>query len=70
METLWANPKMKALAAEFDEYRATIEFGDPLVVARKYGKGRVCAVSDHAPVRPRAGTIGATAWRRGATRRS
>ncbi len=44
METLWAHPKMKALAAEFDEYRAAIEFGDPLVVARKYGKGRVCAV--------------------------
>ena len=44
METLWAHPKMKALAAEFDEYRAAIEFGDPLVVARRYGKGRVCAV--------------------------
>ncbi|HTU94181.1 MAG TPA: BatA domain-containing protein [Gemmataceae bacterium] len=44
METLWAHPKMKALAAEFDEYRTAIEFGDPLVVARKYGKGRVCAV--------------------------
>ncbi len=44
METLWAHPKMKPLAAEFDEYRAAIEFGDPLVVARKYGKGRVCAV--------------------------
>lgn len=44
METLWANAKMKALAAEFDEYRAAIEFGDPLVVARRYGKGRVCAV--------------------------
>jgi len=44
METLWAHSKMKALAAEFDEYRTTIEFGDPLVVARKYGKGRVCAV--------------------------
>src|SRR5579884_3812560 len=44
METLWAHPKMKALAAELDEYRAAIEFGDPLVVARRYGKGRVCAV--------------------------
>ncbi len=44
METLWAHPKMKPLAAEFDEYRAAIEFGDPLVVARKHGKGRVCAV--------------------------
>ncbi len=44
MEILWAHPKMKALAAELDEYRTTIEFGDPLVVARRYGKGRVCAV--------------------------
>jgi hypothetical protein len=44
MEVLWAHPKMKALAAEFDEYRTTIEFGDPFVVARRYGKGRVCAV--------------------------
>jgi hypothetical protein len=44
MEALWAHPKMKALAAEIDEFRAAIEFGDPFVVARKYGKGRVCAV--------------------------
>jgi hypothetical protein len=44
MEALWAHPKMKALAAEFDEFRTTIEFGDPFVVARRYGKGRVCAV--------------------------
>jgi hypothetical protein len=44
MEILWAHPKMKSLATEFDEYRTTIEFGDPLVVARRYGKGRVCAV--------------------------
>lgn len=44
METLWVHPKMKALAAEFDEYRTAIEFGDPLLVARRYGKGRVCAV--------------------------
>jgi hypothetical protein len=44
MGILWAHPKMKALAAELKEFRTTIEFGDPLVVARKYGKGRVCAV--------------------------
>ena len=44
MKILWAHPKMKALAAEFEEFRTTIEFGDPLVVARRYGKGRVCAV--------------------------
>jgi len=44
METLWAHPKMKNLAAQFDEFRTAIEFGDPLVVARKHGKGRVCAI--------------------------
>jgi hypothetical protein len=44
MEVLWANPKMKSLASDIDEFRVTIEYGDPLVVARKYGKGRVCAV--------------------------
>ncbi len=44
MEVLWAHPKMKALGAEIDEFRTTIEYGDPLVVTRKYGKGRVCAV--------------------------
>jgi hypothetical protein len=44
METLWAHPKMKGLASQFDEFRTTIEFGDPFIVARQYGKGRVCAV--------------------------
>ncbi len=44
MEVLWAHPKMKALGAEIDEFRTTIEYGDPLVVTRRYGKGRVCAV--------------------------
>ena len=44
MEVLWAHPKMKSLARQLDEFRTTIEFGDPLVVARSLGKGRVCAV--------------------------
>jgi hypothetical protein len=44
MEVLWAHPKMKGLATQLDEFRTTIEFGDPLVVARRYGKGRVCAM--------------------------
>jgi hypothetical protein len=44
METLWAHPKMKGLAAQFEAFRTTIEFGDPLVVARRLGKGRVCAI--------------------------
>jgi hypothetical protein len=44
MEVLWAHPKMKSLAAQLDEFRTTIEYGDPLVVARRFGKGRVCAM--------------------------
>ncbi|HEY7157025.1 MAG TPA: BatA domain-containing protein [Gemmataceae bacterium] len=44
MEVLWAHPKMKGLAAQIDEFRTTIEFGDPLIVARRHGNGRVCAV--------------------------
>jgi hypothetical protein len=44
MEVLWSHPKMKGLAAQIKEYRTTIEFGDPFVVARRYNKGRVCAV--------------------------
>jgi hypothetical protein len=44
MEILWAHPKMKGLAAQFDEFRTTIEYGDPLVVARSLGKGKVCAI--------------------------
>jgi hypothetical protein len=44
MEVLWAHPKMKGLAAQFDEFRTTIEYGDPLVVARSLGKGKVCAI--------------------------
>jgi hypothetical protein len=44
MDNLWNHPKMKALAAQLDAFRETIQYGDPLVVARAYGKGRVCAI--------------------------
>jgi hypothetical protein len=44
MPSLWAHPKMKTLAADIKEFRETVLYGDPLVVARRLGKGRVVAV--------------------------
>jgi Aerotolerance regulator N-terminal len=41
MPELWAQPRMKALASQLKGFRETIEFGDPLVLTRRYGKGRV-----------------------------
>jgi len=43
MKDLWAQPRMKALASQIETFRDTVKFGDPLVVARPYGKGRVVA---------------------------
>jgi hypothetical protein len=43
MTELWAHPKLKNLAAEIDRFRETVLYGDPLVVTRRHGKGRVVA---------------------------
>ena len=43
MVELWANPKMKALKNDIDDFLKTVKYGDPLVVTRPYGKGRVLA---------------------------
>jgi len=43
MPELWARPQMKALAAEINQIRESALFGDPLLVARPYGKGKVTA---------------------------
>jgi hypothetical protein len=43
MPELWAHPEMRALKDEIDALRATLQFGDPLVVTRSYGKGQVLA---------------------------
>ena len=40
---LWAHPKMKGIAAEVEDLRKTVLYGDPLLLARPYGKGRVAA---------------------------
>jgi hypothetical protein len=44
METLWNHPKMKDLGAQIDDLHRAVLYGDPLVVTRPYGKGRVVAL--------------------------
>src|SRR5205085_11378306 len=44
MPALWAEPAMRGLAEEIKEFREAVLFGDPLVVARRYGRGRTVAV--------------------------
>ena len=43
MTNLWAEPKMKPLAEQIRRFIETVRYGDPLVVARPYGKGRIVA---------------------------
>lgn len=43
MPALWARPQMKTLAQEINQVRESALFGDPLLVARPYGKGKVVA---------------------------
>ncbi|MFM7149494.1 MAG: BatA domain-containing protein [Gemmataceae bacterium] len=52
---LWKNPEMKALAAEIREFRETVLYGDPLLVSRQSGKGRVVAFLTTAGTSPRRG---------------
>jgi hypothetical protein len=44
MATLWAHPRMLGLAEQLNSFREAVLYGDPLVVTRTYGKGRVVAV--------------------------
>jgi hypothetical protein len=44
MAELWAQPKMLPLKGQLESFRETVLYGDPLVVGRGYGKGRVVAV--------------------------
>jgi hypothetical protein len=43
MKNMWEEPKMKALAERIRQLIDTLRFGDPLLVSRNYGKGRVVA---------------------------
>jgi hypothetical protein len=44
MAALWAHPKLLGLAEQINAFRDAVLYGDPLVVSRVYGKGRVAAV--------------------------
>ncbi len=43
MAELWARPQMRRLAQELKQAREAALFGDPLLVTRPYGKGKVVA---------------------------
>jgi hypothetical protein len=43
MSDLWGHAEMKSLASEIKEFRDSVLFGDPLVVSKLQGKGRVVA---------------------------
>ncbi|MFL5241152.1 MAG: hypothetical protein ACJ8FY_03510, partial [Gemmataceae bacterium] len=40
----WNLPEMQTLKNEVEQLRDTVQYGDPLVVVKKYGKGRVVAI--------------------------
>jgi hypothetical protein len=44
MAVLWAHPRMLGLADQLNTFRDRVLYGDPLVVTRTYGKGRVAAI--------------------------
>ena len=44
MSDLWSHAEMKGLAAEIKEFRNDVLYGDPLVVSKAQGKGRVVAI--------------------------
>ncbi len=62
MRTLWRHDEMKALANEIAEFREQILFGDPLVVSKQVGKGRVVAMLTTAGTAPRRGVGEEVQW--------
>jgi hypothetical protein len=58
MPALWKPESMRGLAAEIKEFRDTVLFGDPLLVSRRSGKGRVVAFLTSAGTAPRRGVGG------------
>lgn len=52
MKDFWSQGPLRPLAREIEEFRRGILFGDPLVVGRKVGLGRVAAVLTSAGTRP------------------
>lgn len=55
MATLWLSDDMKGLKDEIREFRETVLYGDPLLVSRQQGKGRVVAFLTAAGTSPRRG---------------
>jgi hypothetical protein len=43
MVEFWQQPELKNLRAEFAKFLELVKYGDPLVIASKFGKGRVVA---------------------------
>jgi Aerotolerance regulator N-terminal len=63
MADLWKDPEMKNLGAEISEFRERVLYGDPLMVAKQVGKGRVVAFLSTAGTIPRRGVDeDAVAW--------
>jgi hypothetical protein len=58
MKRLWSHEGMKSLAAEISEFREQVLYGDPLVVSRQVGKGRVVAMLTTAGTSSRKGVSG------------
>jgi hypothetical protein len=64
MPDLWKHPSLRALATEIKEFRETVLFGDPLVVSKRTGKGRVVAMLSPPGTMARGGVSGedAVVW--------
>jgi hypothetical protein len=58
MVDLWKAESMKDLGKDIDEFRQQVMFGDPLLVSKQQGKGRVVALLTPAGTAPRKGTSG------------
>ena len=62
MPELSAQPQMRSLKDEIDAFRSTLKYGDPLVVTRPFGKGRVLAFLTTAGTLPRGAGDDAISW--------
>lgn len=52
MKEFWAQPSLRPLAREYEDFRKSILFGDPLAITRKLGNGKVAAILTPAGTRP------------------
>jgi hypothetical protein len=47
----WSLPELQELKSDFEQFRDSIKFGDPLIVTKRFGKGRVVAFMTSASTR-------------------